>query len=299
MDKFCLIINRDKDKKLEVTNKVVKYIEDNNRECIPLECNEGVCSGLYTDITAVPKDTDCIIVLGGDGTILQASHDLISIDVPILGINIGTLGFLADIELHNVYEALDSLFIDDYVLEHRMMLEGCIKRSNEKHYISNALNEVVIERSGFSRIISLSVYVNGQFANRYRGDGILISTPTGSTGYNLSAGGPVVKPDNQVIILTPICAHSLGSRSIILNSSDEILVKVEMSKKTQDEEVIATYDGYESKVLHAEDLIKIKKSDKTTKFVKFKSNNFFETLRTKIGNSEDYNLWKMQGKTRL
>ncbi|NMB43199.1 MAG: NAD(+)/NADH kinase [Clostridiales bacterium] len=290
MDKFCLIINRDKDKKLEVTNKVVKYIEDNNRECIPLECNEGVCSGLYTDITAVPKDTDCIIVLGGDGTILQASHDLISIDVPILGINIGTLGFLADIELHNVYEALDSLFIDDYVLEHRMMLEGCIKRSNEKPYISNALNEVVIERSGFSRIISLSVYVNGQFANRYRGDGILISTPTGSTGYNLSAGGPVVKPDNQVIILTPICAHSLGSRSIILNASDEILVKVEMSKKTQDEEVIATYDGYESKVLHAEDLIKIKKSDKTTKFVKFKSNNFFETLRTKIGNSEDYNL---------
>lgn len=299
MDKFCLIINRDKDKKLEVTNKVVKYIEDNNRECIPLECNEGVCSGLYTDITAVPKDTDCIIVLGGDGTILQASHDLISIDVPILGINIGTLGFLADIELHNVYEALDSLFIDDYVLEHRMMLEGCIKRSNEKSYISNALNEVVIERSGFSRIISLSVYVNGQFANRYRGDGILISTPTGSTGYNLSAGGPVVKPDNQVIILTPICAHSLGSRSIILNASDEILVKVEMSKKTQDEEVIATYDGYESKVLHAEDLIKIKKSDKITKFVKFKSNNFFETLRTKIGNSEDYNLWKMQGKTRL
>lgn len=299
MDKFCLIINRDKDKKLEVTNKVVKYIEDNNRECIPLECNEGVCSGLYTDITAVPKDTDCIIVLGGDGTILQASHDLISIDVPILGINIGTLGFLADIELHNVYEALDSLFVDDYVLEHRMMLEGCIKRSNEKPYISNALNEVVIERSGFSRIISLSVYVNGQFANRYRGDGILISTPTGSTGYNLSAGGPVVKPDNQVIILTPICAHSLGSRSIILNASDEILVKVEMSKKTQDEEVIATYDGYESKVLHAEDLIKIKKSDKTTKFVKFKSNNFFETLRTKIGNSEDYNLWKMQGKTRL
>ncbi len=299
MDKFCLIINRDKDKKLEVTNKVVKYIEDNNRECIPLECNEGVCSGLYTDITAVPKDTDCIIVLGGDGTILQASHDLISIDVPILGINIGTLGFLADIELHNVYEALDSLFVDDYVLEHRMMLEGCIKRSNEKPYISNALNEVVIERSGFSRIISLSVYVNGQFANRYRGDGILISTPTGSTGYNLSAGGPVVKPDNQVIILTPICAHSLGSRSIILNSSDEILVKVEMSKKTQDEEVIATYDGYESKLLHAEDLIKIKKSDKTTKFVKFKSNNFFETLRTKIGNSEDYNLWKMQGKTRL
>lgn len=290
MDKFCLIINRDKDKKLEVTNKVVKYIEDNNRECIPLECNEGVCSGLYTDITAVPKDTDCIIVLGGDGTILQASHDLISIDVPILGINIGTLGFLADIELHNVYEALDSLFVDDYVLEHRMMLEGCIKRSNEKPYISNALNEVVIERSGFSRIISLSVYVNGQFANRYRGDGILISTPTGSTGYNLSAGGPVVKPDNQVIILTPICAHSLGSRSIILNASDEILVKVEMSKKTQDEEVIATYDGYESKVLHAEDLIKIKKSDKTTKFVKFKSNNFFETLRTKIGNSEDYNL---------
>ncbi len=290
MDKFCLITNRSKDENFEVTNKVVKYLEENNRECMLLECQDGVCSGLYTDISTIPKDTDCIIVLGGDGTILQAAHDILSSEVPILGINIGTLGFLADIELHNIYEALDSLFNDEYILEHRMMLEGAIKREGEEIYLSNSLNEIVIERSGFSRIISLSVYVNGQLANRYRGDGILVSTPTGSTGYNLSAGGPVVKPDNQVIILTPICAHSLSSRSIILNASDEILVKIETSKKTQDNEVIATYDGYESKLLHAEDLIEIKKSNKTTKFVKFKSNNFFETLRTKIGNSEDYYL---------
>lgn len=298
MDKFCLIINRSKDKNFEVTNKVVNYIKENNRECVLLECHDGVCSSLYTDTNTIPKDTECIIVLGGDGTILHAAHDLIDIDVPILGINIGTLGFLADIEVHNIYDALDSLFNDDYTLEHRMMLEGCVKRNNEKLYVSNALNEVVIERSGFSRIISLSVFVNGQFANRYRGDGILISTPTGSTGYNLSAGGPVVKPDNQVIILTPICAHSLSSRSIILNASDEILVKVETSKKTQDDEVIATYDGYESKLLHADDLIEIRKSNKTTKFIKFKSNNFFETLRTKIGNSEDYYIWRMQDKVK-
>ena len=299
MDKFCLITNRSKDENFEVTNIVVNYIEKNNKEFVLLECQDGVCSGLYTDINMIPKDTDCIIVLGGDGTILQAAHDVLDSELPILGINIGTLGFLADIELHNIYEALDSLFMDEYVLEHRMMLEGCITRNNEKLYLSSALNEIVIERSGFSRIISLNVYVNGKLANRYRGDGILVSTPTGSTGYNLSAGGPVVKPDNQVIILTPICAHSLSSRSIVLNASDEILVKIETSKKTQDEEVIATYDGYESVLLHADDIIEIKRSDKKTKFVKFKSNNFFETLRTKIGNSEGNNLWKIKGRTKL
>ena len=286
MDKFCLITNQSKDTNFEITDKVSKYIEKNNKECVILECNDERCNGIYTDINALPKDIDCIIVLGGDGTILQAVHDTSNMDVPILGINIGTLGFLAEIELHNIYEALDRLFNDEYIIEERMMVEGSISRNGQQLYFANALNEVVVERSGFSRIISLSVYSNGEFVNRYRGDGVLVSTPTGSTGYNLSAGGPVVQPNNQVLILSPICPHSLNSRSIVLNSEDEILIKIETSKKTQNEEVIATFDGHESILLHADDIIKVKKSKTTTRLVKFKHNNFFETLRTKIGSHE-------------
>lgn len=287
MDKFCIITNKNKDINYEITNKVRQYLKDNNKECIILECNNENCLGPYTDIKSIPVDTDCIIVLGGDGTILQATHDISGTDIPILGINIGTLGFLAEIEVNNMYEALDSLFRDEYVLEHRMKLKGSITRGNEKIYIGNALNEIVIERSGFSRVISLGVYVNGEFVNRYRGDGILISTPTGSTGYNLSAGGPVVTPDNQVIIITPICTHNLNSRSIVLTSKDKIRVKIEISKKTQRDEVLATYDGQEAISLHAEDIIEIEKSEETTKFVKIKTNNFFEILRTKLGNNEE------------
>lgn len=286
MDKFCLLTNREKDTDFEVTNKVAEYIKRNNKEYVLLECHDGVCSGVYTDVNTVPSDSDCIIVLGGDGTILQSAHDISTSNIPILGINLGTLGFLAETELHNIYETLDSLFEGDYELEHRMMLEGCITRDNKKIYTSKALNEIVVERSGFSRIISLGVYNNGDLINRYRGDGVLVSTPTGSTGYNLSAGGPVVKPNNKVLILTPICPHSLSSRSIILNADDEILIKIETSKKTQTKEVIATFDGHDSILLNADDIIEIKKSEEVTRLVKLKNNSFFKTLRTKLGSSE-------------
>lgn len=287
MNKFCIITNKNKDVDLKITNKIANYIKNDNRECELLDCYYRPKTGWYTDINSIPKDTDCVIVLGGDGTILQAAHDTASREIPILGINIGTLGFLAETELHNIYEALDNIFEDNYELEYRMMLEGSIKRNGEEIYFGNALNEIVIERSGFSRIISLSVYVNDELANRYRGDGILISTPTGSTGYNLSAGGPVVAPYSQVLIVTPICSHTINSRSIVLDAEDKISVKIEMSKKTQDKEVLATFDGQGAAQLNAEDVIDIKKSQLATKFVKFKSNNFFETIRRKFGNIEE------------
>ena len=287
MNKFCLITNENKDINYEITNKVADYIQKNNRECILLECNDSSGCGPYTDVDTIPPDTDCIVVLGGDGTILQAVHDISNRDIPILGINIGTLGFLAEVEVHKIYEALDKVFRGEYDLVHRMMLEGRITRGKDKLYTGNVLNEIVVERSGFSRVISLAVYVNGVLANRYRGDGILVSTPTGSTGYNLSSGGPVVTSDNQVMILTPICPHTLNSHSVVLNSNDEIRVVVEISKKTQRKEVLATFDGHEAILLQAEDVIDIKRSKTTTKFIRFKSNNIFERLRTKLGNSEE------------
>lgn len=298
MNKICLITNKNKDHNLEITNKVINYIKKHKRKCILLKCFNGECDGLYTDVNTIPPDTDCIIVLGGDGTILQAAHDIASRDIPIFGINLGTLGFLAEIEIQNIYKALDCLFNGQYTLESRMMLQGCIIRDGKKIYDGAVLNEIVVARSGFSRVISLSVRVNNELVYKYRGDGVLLSTPTGSTGYNLSAGGPVLRPNNKMIVLTPICPHSLNTRSIVLSGDDKVTVKVEKSKKTQDNEAITTFDGKESIMLHADDIIDIKKSSLETKLIRFYENNFFETLRTKIGYCED-EIWKYQDKVKL
>lgn len=284
MDKFCVITNRDKDVNLETTTKIVEYMKKNQKDCIFLDGqNSDDLKNHYTDAAAIPNDTECAIVLGGDGTIIQAANDLAGKEIPILGINLGTLGFLAEIEKHNLYDALDSLYQDQCNLESRIMLQGSIHSNNKEIYSGVALNDIVITRSGFSRIISFSVYVNEELVDRYRGDGVIVSTPTGSTGYSLSSGGPVVKPASKVMIITPISPHSLTARSIVVSSEDRIKVKIDKSKKTQEEEAIATFDGRMAILLHTEDEINIFKAREETKLVKINHTSFFEILRTKIG----------------
>lgn len=286
MDKFCVITNRDKDVNLEFTTKIVNYMKENKKECILLEGLKPKCfNTCFTDPELIPSDTECAIVLGGDGTIIQAAFDLLGKDIPILGVNLGTLGFLAEIEKNNIYTALECLFKEKYKIEKRMMIHGGIYHKDMELYSGVALNDIVISRSGFSRIISVCIYVNGELVDRYRGDGVIISTPTGSTGYSLSCGGPVVKPDSHVMIITPISPHSLHARTIVVSSRDKIIIKIEKSKKTQDEEAIATFDGRQAILLHTEDEIDISKSNEETKLVKIRNTSFFEILRTKIGQS--------------
>lgn len=288
MDKFCVITNRDKDDNLKLTNEIVNYIRRNNKECILLERFESQSKETsFTDSKQIPVDTECAIVLGGDGTIIQAAFDLLGKNIPILGVNLGTLGFLAETEKNEIFIALEKLFHNKYKLESRIMLQGNIYSSNEEIYSGVALNDIVISRSGFSRIISVCIYVNGDLVDRYRGDGVIISTPTGSTGYSLSCGGPVVKPDSQTMIITPISPHSLQARTIVVSSEDKIKVKIEKSKKTQEEEAIATFDGRQAILLHTEDEIDISKSKEVTQLIKINNTSFFEILRTKIGQSGD------------
>ncbi|MDF2608612.1 MAG: kinase [Lachnospiraceae bacterium] len=288
MNKFCVITNREKDSNLEITNRIVNYINQNGRECILLDDQDPTCfDHCFTNSELIPNDTECAIVLGGDGTIIQAAFDLSGKEIPILGVNLGTLGFLAEIEKNNIYTALDNLFLDEYKLESRMMIHGNIQCNGQSIYSGVALNDIVISRSGFSRIISVCIYVNNELVDRYRGDGVIISTPTGSTGYSLSCGGPVVKPDSHVMIITPISPHSLHARTIVVSSRDKIVIKIEKSKKTQEEEAIATFDGRQAILLHTEDVIKIKRSKEETKLVKISDTSFFEILRTKIGQSGD------------
>lgn len=288
MNKFCMITNRDKDENLETTTKIVDYMKLNHKECILLDGQDPEnYNNCFTDADVIPEDTECVIVLGGDGTIIQAAHDLTGKGIPILGINLGTLGFLAEIEKHNIYDALDSLYTNQCTIESRMMLQGSIHSNNKEVYSGFALNDIVITRSGFSRIISVSIYVNEELVDRFRGDGVIISTPTGSTGYSLSSGGPVVKPAAQVMIITPISPHSLNSRSIVVSSEDRIKVKIDKSKKTQEEEAIATFDGRMAILLQTEDVIDIGKAKEETKIVKINQTSFFQILRTKIGQGGD------------
>ncbi len=243
---------------------------------------ESNFAGVVTDVSWIPEDTDCVIVLGGDGTIIRAATDLYQREVPLLGINLGTLGFLAEIERQDIIPALDSLLQQDIQIQERMMICGEITRENTTIYQDYALNDLVIGRNGFSRIISVSVFVNDILVDTYHGDGVIIATPTGSTGYNLSAGGPVAAPSTNLMMVTPICPHSMGQRSVLVSAEDEITILIDKSKKTQTDEAIATFDGRMGMELKAGDRILVKKAEKVTKLIKINQKNFYEILRNKL-----------------
>ena len=191
MDRFYIITNSDKDSNLAITGKITEYLKAHGRSCEVQQAerkHEGDYH--YTDPSKIPDDTQCIIVLGGDGTLLQAARDVVHKEIPLLGINLGHLGFLAEVDQTSLYSSLDQLMADDYEVEERMMLEGRVYRGKELIGDDIALNDIVIGRDGHLRVVRFKNYVNDVYLNSYNADGIIISTPTGSTGYSLSAGGP-------------------------------------------------------------------------------------------------------------
>lgn len=290
MDRFLIITNKEKDIDFLVTNKIVAYIEKAGKTAVLSSVSTVEESRGAVDI---PKDIECAIVLGGDGTIIQTANDLMTLNIPILGVNLGTLGFLAEIEKQHVEGALDRMFKDDYRIENRIMLEGDIIYSpmHQDHPQNNtgyALNDIVITRKGFSRIISLGIYVNDELVDNFLGDGVIISTPTGSTAYNLSAGGPIIIPKADVMVITPICPHSLSPRSVVVSAEDTIRVVVGKSKKTQEAEAIATFDGKKVIDLGTDDTILINKAKHNAQLVKLNRTGIYEILRLKLGNNGDY-----------
>lgn len=288
MDRFLIITNMEKDKDLVVTNMIAAYIQKAGRHVVfsrVLSFQED------ENPSEILKDIDCAIVLGGDGTIIQTANDLMNYQIPILGVNLGTVGFLAEIEQHKVEEALEQLFVNHYKIENRLMLQGEIQFAKEQLAANNnigySLNDIVITRKGFSRIINLGIYVNDELVDNFLGDGVIISTPTGSTAYNLSAGGPIVIPKACVMVITPICPHSLSPRSIVVSAEDTIKVVVGKSKKTQEAEASASFDGKMGIDLGTNDVLLIKKSKFDTKLVKLNNIGIYEILRTKLGNNMD------------
>lgn len=289
MNRFLIITNREKDSNFLVTKRIVAYIQKAGKEAV-----QSTVSSVQDNscLTMDYKNIDCAIVLGGDGTIIQTANDLMSFGIPILGVNLGTLGFLAEIEEHHIEEALDRLFRDDYRLEDRIMIEGEIiynpqRPVSEERFTGYALNDIVITRKGFSRIINLGIYVNDELVDNFLGDGVIISTPTGSTAYNLSAGGPIIFPKASVMVITPICPHSLSPRSVVVSAEDTIKIIVGKSKKTQEAEAIVTYDGNKVIDLGTDDTILVKKAKYSTQLIKLNSTGINEILRSKLGKCND------------
>ena len=189
---------------------------------------------------------------------------------------------MADIEVDKVDDAIDRLLNDDYDTQARIMLQGRIVRDNQAICFDTALNDIVVSRFGLSRVMAMEVYVNDELINVYNGDGIIISSSTGTTGYNLSAGGPIAKPDANLFVITPICVHSLYNRSIVVSSEDKISIRISDGKRNQKEEAMATFDGRVGFKLKSRDIIEISKSDKLTTLIKLEDKQFFDIIREKI-----------------
>jgi len=282
---FLIYTNKHKDQELGVTERIKNYLESKGQkvtlQIVTKDWKEGDRQEGRQE-NAFPKDVDVMLVLGGDGTVLQAARETIQCHVPLIGVNLGSLGFMTQIELGNLEAALDRLIAGDYRKESRMLLQGTARLGDGTTREGLALNDIVISRSGALRVISLKIYVNGMLLHEYQADGMIITTPTGSTGYNLSAGGPLVEPGAKLLMLTPICPHSLNHRSIILSPEDVVEIEIPMGKEDKKQVLDASFDGANSFPMETGDRIVIRKSEESAQFIQLSSVSFLEILHQKM-----------------
>ena len=286
MDKFFIIANRQKDKELKTARKVEAYLNSKGKSCILREetSEQKARSNHYTDVEKIPKDVECIIVIGGDGTLLQAARDVVNRQIPLLGINMGTLGYLAEIDRSSIDGALNHLMLDEYTIEKRMMLNGKVYHKEELIAEDVALNDIVIGRDGPLHVTRFHNYVNGEFLNSYTADGIIIATATGSTGYSLSAGGPIVSPETNILIMTPVAPHTLNTRSVIFPAEDEITVEIGEGSQGCEAKAVVSFDGDTNVPMRPADSVAIRRSVKDTQIIKISNISFLEVLRRKMKN---------------
>lgn len=230
------------------------------------------------DGKTVGAGSDAIVVLGGDGTLLAASHLIESSGVPIVGVNFGSLGFLTEITLPELYPTLERVFSGTYQHDDRRMLRATIRRPGEADAVGDVLNDVVMMKAAVSRIIELDVTVDGLFVSAFRADGLIVSSPTGSTAYNLAAGGPILHPTLPAVVLTPICPHMLTNRPLVIR--DEAIIEARLH--STDVEVQITLDGQRAFRMSPEDSVTITRSPRTLRLVKAESRDHYEILRTKL-----------------
>lgn len=273
---FTIVSNIIKDEELKRAKKIKDIILSKGQDYIVSICEMEEC--INFDFT----DTDCIIVLGGDGTMLRVAKDTVNYCIPVIGVNLGNLGFLTEVEIDSVSEAIDRLISGDYTIEERMMLEGVALCEQSDGKSTVALNDIVLSRRMDMMLVGYRVVVNGKFLKDFYADGIIISSPTGSTGYNMSAGGSIVEPSARLMVLTAVCPHTLDTRSIILSPDDKVEIEVLPPKGDKDPSVGAYFDGRSIAVLSPGDKVMVKKSKVTTRICKLSNTGFLEVLNKKM-----------------
>ena len=276
MRNFLVVSNKEKDPGNSVADSIKEYLE--KRDCVcccEYVMHDDVCADRLEK--AAEGGAQCVLVLGGDGTLIQVAGALAGKDIPLLGINLGTLGYLAEVERDHILPTLERIISDEYDIEERMMLSA-----NTKGNIQAALNDIVITRLGDLRVVRYRLCVNGKCLATYEADGIIVSTPTGSTGYNMSAGGPIVEPCASIILVTPICPHTLNTRSVVLSADDEIRIEICESKYRHDHEAYVSCDGAAAIDLAAGDAVDIKRASGVTKIIKMSREGFLEILSRKL-----------------
>lgn len=280
MIRVAIIVNSTKDRDLKVTSSIVKWLEEKECEAIVPQsiANKLNRPELGCAVPEIYKQCDFAIVLGGDGTLLGTARQILWLQTPILGINMGHLGFITEVETNDIYISLEKILNKQYKVESRMMLETVVIKEEKKVETFYCLNDACITRGTLSRMVRLKTFVNDSYIDTYFGDGLLISTPTGSTAYSLSAGGPIINPGVRVMLMTPICPHSLSSRSLVV--SDEDTIKIEIVDDYQD--VHLTTDGQQGYKLRSGDRVIIKKAPFSAKLIKVSNRNFYDVLRTKL-----------------
>ena len=293
MKHFCIIANQEKDPDGRVAGALLETLKSYGFEAYVIA---PLVPGTKYKKAELKEGTDCAIILGGDGTFLHGAKALSRGGIPIMGINLGNLGFLTAAEQqepeHWRFYPVDLIVLGaggglvrqlaagEYVIEKRTLLSAdCVERKDSEH---KALNDVVIARSGFSRLIRLRLSVNGQVVQDYQGDGVIIATPTGSTGYSLSAGGPVVSPVAKTLVITPICPHMLSARPLVVSEDDRITVEVLKSSRSMEQEAFVTVDGDEVAGLAVGEHVNIVKADDTISVVMLKDISFWEKVRAKL-----------------
>ena len=277
--KIGFVTNIEKDPTLQETKKMVDFVLKKGCEVYVSENFSDVHPDVIaTSSSEMYKSVDFVVVIGGDGTILRVARSAAIFDTPILGINFGTLGYLADVEKINAIDAIEKVLNGDFTIENRMMLEPYVERGCVSHEINLALNEVCITNSVCSRMIKLSVEVNGEYFDTFRADGIIVSTPTGSTAYNLSAGGPILSPHTELMTITHICPHTLYARPFVIDGNDVVRIRVQSNYNN----VQMSCDGQSTVQIKNDDVIIVKKSRYVTRIIKTTNMNFYDILRRKM-----------------
>lgn len=279
MKSFYVIANSEKEECLQLSYEIADFLTSRGKRCV-IRRQEREGEALHSQL--VTDEIEGILVLGGDGTLLRAARELAYRRIPFLGINLGHLGYLAEIEQQNVQAALESLIADEYTVEERMMLSGKVYVDGVCVEKDIALNDIVINRWGHLRVVDYKVYVNGLYLNSFTADGLIVSTPTGSTGYSLSAGGPIVSPTALMLMLTPICPHTLNSRSIVFSGDDHIRIQIGERRKGGSDEACVTFDGDTCVQMKTGDYVAIQKSTEVTRIMKINQVSFLEVLRNKL-----------------